>query len=86
MKAALCRDHAVSVRYRQGGETCRPGPRAANRPLKHLLQEAGVPPWERPSLPLIYVGERLAAVADYWVCAPCGAVGDEPGLRIAWRS
>jgi tRNA(Ile)-lysidine synthase len=86
VKAVMCRENVISVRYRQGGETCRPGPRAANRPLKQLLQEAGVPPWERQVLPLIYVGERLAAVADYWVCAPCGAEGDEPGLRIAWCS
>lgn len=86
VKAALCRQQAVTVRYRQGGEHCRPGPRAAERTLKHLLQEAGVPPWERERLPLIFVGDRLAAVADYWVCAPCGADGDEPGLRIAWQS
>ena len=85
VKAALCREQAITVRYRQGGERCRPGPRAANRPLKHLLQEAGVPPWERERLPLIYVGGQLAAVANYWVCAPCGAEGDEPGLRIAWQ-
>ena len=61
VKAALCRSRPVTVRYRQGGEECRPGPQAANRPLKKLLQEADVPPWERERIPLIYVGERLAA-------------------------
>ncbi|OQX03010.1 MAG: hypothetical protein BWK73_40830, partial [Thiothrix lacustris] len=30
--------------------------------LKHLLQEWGVPPWERERLPLVYVGERLVWV------------------------
>lgn len=82
LKAALCRGETVTVRYRRGGEVCRPGPRAASRPLKKLFQEAGVPPWERETIPLIYVGERLAAVGDYWVCAPCQASGDEAGLRI----
>lgn len=82
VKMSLCRQQGVTVRFRQGGEECRPGPQAASRTLKNLLQEAGVPPWERERLPLIYVGEQLAAVADYWVCAPCQAQGDEEGLGI----
>jgi len=82
VKTALCRQQPVTVRYRQGGEECQPGPRAATRPLKKLLQEAGVPPWEREMLPLIYVGDRLAAVAGYWVCAPCQASDGEDGLHI----
>jgi tRNA(Ile)-lysidine synthase len=85
VKAALCRAQGVVVRYRQGGEECRPAPLAATRPLKKLLQEAAVPPWDRERLPLIYVGGRLAAVAGYWICAPCQASADEEGICFEWR-
>lgn len=85
IKRELCAERNISVRYRRGGERCRPAPRAPLRPLKKLLQERGVPPWRRERLPLIYVGDELAAVADLWVCAPFHAQADDPGLRIEWR-
>ncbi len=71
----------VTVRTRRGGETCLlPG--RGHHKLKKLLQEAGVPPWERERLPLIYVGDELAAVADRWICEPFTAREDELGWRI----
>lgn len=82
VKAALCRHQPITVRYRQGGEECQPAPHAATRPLKKMLQEAGVPPWERERIPLIYVGGQLAAVVGYWMCAPYQASGDEEGIRF----
>ena len=80
VKRELCRPGAVTVRYRRGGESCRVAQHGANRPLKKLLQEIGMPPWERERLPLIYIDEQLAAVVGYWVCAPCQAGKDEAGL------
>lgn len=59
---------AVSVRFRRGGERCRLRGRAHSRALKTLLQEAGVPPWERDRIPLLYVGDRLREVIGYWLC------------------
>jgi tRNA(Ile)-lysidine synthase len=85
VKHALCRPGAVTVRYRRGGETCRIARHGANRPLKKLLQEIGMPPWERDHLPLIYIDEQLAAVPGYWVCTPCQAGADEAGLVFEWR-
>lgn len=73
------------VRSRRGGERCRPQGRAHSQTLKKLLQEAGVPPWWRDRLPLIYCGEQLAAVADLWVCEGFGAGVDEPGWVLHWR-
>ncbi len=72
----------LTVRWRTGGERCRLPGRRHHHKLKKLLQAAGVPPWERRRLPLIFVGEELAAVADRWVCAPFAAGDGEPGLRI----
>lgn len=59
----------LTVRFRRGAERCRPQGRAHSQSLKKLLQEAGVPPWERERVPLLYAGERLVAVVGYWACA-----------------
>lgn len=52
----------VTVRFRQGGESVYLPERGGQHSLKHLLQEWGVPPWERERLPLVYVGERLVCI------------------------
>lgn len=52
----------VTVRFRQGGEIMQLPYRSGSHSLKHLLQEAGIPPWQRERLPLIYVGERLVNI------------------------
>jgi tRNA(Ile)-lysidine synthase len=72
----------VTLRFRQGGESCLLAGRGHHHKLKKLFQEAGIPPWERSHLPLIYVGEELAAVADKWVCAPFQAHNDEAGINF----
>ncbi len=56
------------LRYRRGGERCRPSGRQHSQSLKKLLQEYGVEPWLRDRLPLLYVNGELAAVGDYWAC------------------
>lgn len=53
---------AVSVRFRQGGEVMWIPYRGGHRSVKHLMQEAGIPPWQRERLPLIYVQERLVMI------------------------
>ena len=58
----------LHLRFRQGGERCRPIGRAHSQTLKRLLQEYGMEPWLRQSLPLIYSDNQLVAVADLWVC------------------
>jgi tRNA(Ile)-lysidine synthase len=72
----------VSVRPRVGGEMCRLAGNRYRRSLKKLLQESAVPPWERARLPLLYVGEDLAAVGDRWVCEPYAALASEPSVRL----
>lgn len=79
-----CASARVAVRFRRGGERCRPAGRAHGQALKKLLQDAGVPPWRRARMPLIYLGEELAAVGDLWVCAGFEAGPGEPGWLIRW--
>lgn len=57
----------VTVRYRQGGEALRPHGDRHTRELRDLFQQAAVPPWERPRVPLVEAGGRLVAVADKWL-------------------
>lgn len=77
-------DGAVSVRWRAGGERFVPAGRGVTRPLKKLFQEWRVPPWERPYVPLVYVGERLAAVAGRCVADGFAAAPGEPALELTW--
>lgn len=85
LKADLPHGGAVTIRFRQGGERCRPAGRRETHALKKLLQERGVPPWQRARMPLIYVDGQLAAVADLWACEPFASAAGEPGLRIEWQ-
>ncbi len=85
LAAALRGREPVTVRFRCGGERCRPAGRRHAWDLKRLLQESGIPPWERDRIPLVYLGRALAAVGDLWVCEPFAARASEQGLVLSWR-
>jgi tRNA(Ile)-lysidine synthase len=74
----------LRVRTRVGGERLRLPGHAHRRELKKLLQEAHIVPWWRDRLPLFFVGDTLAAVADLWIDARYAAAPNEDGLRILW--
>lgn len=84
LAARYC-DQALVIKPRSGGEKCRPVSRDHHHDLKKLFQEAHITPWDRARLPLIYVGDQLAAVADRWVCHEFSAHADEPGYLISWH-
>ncbi len=58
----LPKEGSVTVRNRSGGELIKLGEPAFHKAVKKLLQESSVPPWQRDSIPLLYVNDRLAAV------------------------
>jgi len=70
---------------RCGGEKLAlPGrPRKA---LKQLLQEADIPPWQRETLPLLWIGERLAWVPGIGVAAEFVCAEGEAGWEVIWES
>ncbi len=74
----------ISVRYRLGGERCRLSGRSGTHELKKLLQEAGILPWLRERIPLIYIGGELAAVAGLWVCEPFAGREGGDNIRLIW--
>ena len=59
-------DATVQVRARIGGERIVLPGRTHSHQLKHVLQEHGLPPWERARLPLLFAtdGTLLAAGTD----------------------
>ena len=74
----------ISIKGRAGGERCKPQGRSKSQKLKKLFQEYGVPPWVRDRVPLVYVGDQLAAVSDLWVCEDFVAKQDERGIVLNW--
>jgi tRNA(Ile)-lysidine synthase len=63
-------DPPLVVRFRRGGESLRLAGGGPTRELRDLFQEAGIPPWQRSRLPLVFEphesGDTLIAVADLW--------------------
>lgn len=74
----------LHIRYRQGGERCKPAGRNHSQTLKKLLQEYALEPWLRDDLPLVYSGDTLVAVGDLWVCSGYAAEAGEQGLHLRW--
>jgi tRNA(Ile)-lysidine synthase len=75
----------AEVRLRAGGEKLQPDALRPQRTLKNLLREAGVPPWQRARLPLVYVADRLAWAAELGADAAFQAAPGKPGWLISWR-
>jgi tRNA(Ile)-lysidine synthase len=76
----------LRVHYRNGGERIRPEGDAHHRDLRKLFQQRGVFPWYRNWVPLLFIGDRLAAVAGMWMSGEVAAGKNEPGWAISWSS
>ena len=76
----------ATVRFRRGGESLRLSGGAHTRELRDLLQEAGVPPWERSRLPLVFdAGGALLAVADLWISENGAELFARASARLDWH-
>ncbi|MDO3384497.1 tRNA lysidine(34) synthetase TilS [Gilvimarinus sp. SDUM040013] len=85
---ALARQHlerAVMVNWRSGSERCQPAGRRHSQTLKRLLQEYQLPPWLRARLPLVYIDNELAAVANLWVCEAFAANPGDEAVILQWQ-
>jgi tRNA(Ile)-lysidine synthase len=76
--------HKLRIASRQGGERFKPDLARPTRTLKHLLQEANMPPWLRERLPLIYLDDTLAVVPNIGVDCMMQASEQEIGLVVSW--
>jgi len=77
---------SLSVRLRSGGERLQPDPKRPRRTLKNLFQEAGIPPWARERLPLLFRGDDLVWVPGLGIDARFQASPGSQGLVPEWRS
>jgi tRNA(Ile)-lysidine synthase len=75
----------IQVRFRSGGERCRPPGRGHSKSLKKLYQEMGIPPWMRERLPLVFVGEQLVAVGDLLYCISSESQSGSAGISLRWE-
>ncbi len=77
-------DELLSVRFQVApGVMLKPVGRVGSRRLKKLLQEYGVPSWQRGRIPILYYGEQVALVAGLFVCD--GFLAPEEGVAWEWR-
>ncbi|MEO7432450.1 MAG: tRNA lysidine(34) synthetase TilS [Dokdonella sp.] len=75
----------LHVRFRRGGESLRLDAGGHTRELRDLFQEAGIPPWQRGRLPLVFERDGgLLAVADLWVSEAGFALFGARGARLEW--
>ncbi len=93
LRAEVLAGGSLLVQFRQGGEQFRPVGRSHSQELKKLLQQAGIPPWERDRLPLLYSppaptlppqgggSEPLLAVVGLGVAAEYAAAPGERGWQ-----
>jgi tRNA(Ile)-lysidine synthase len=77
-----CVGDELEVRFRGGGERLRPHGRRETHRLKKLLQDEGIVPWMRASIPLLYADGRLVAVGDLWVEHSAWSAS---GLAVRWQ-
>ena len=80
-------DAPMQVGARQGGERIRLAGRSHSHALKHVLQDLGVPPWDRVRLPLLYGahGDVLAA-GDRVYSGAFAAWLHAREARLAWSA
>jgi tRNA(Ile)-lysidine synthase len=83
-RGGLPADLRWTIRFRQGGESLRPHPGRPRKRLKDLCQEAGIVPWMRDRLPLVFVDGRLAAIGDLWMDADIALPPGAASLRPHW--
>lgn len=67
---------------REGGERIRLKQNSTHRSLKNLLQEAGMPPWQRDCVPLLWCEGQLVWADGIGFDVDYLAKADEPGVML----
>ncbi|MGZ5115333.1 MAG: tRNA lysidine(34) synthetase TilS [Burkholderiales bacterium] len=79
------RSEVVTIRARAGGERLQCDADHPRRTVKNLLQEAGVPAWERARLPFIYCGNTLVCIPGLGVHHLYQASAEEAAISPTWQ-
>ncbi|MGY1457431.1 tRNA lysidine(34) synthetase TilS [Luteimonas sp. A534] len=79
-------DQPMHAHSRRGGERLHLRGREHSHALKHLLQDAGLPPWLRARMPLLSDAHgQLLAAGDRLLAAPLDDWLDARDARLHWR-
>jgi tRNA(Ile)-lysidine synthase len=70
----------IEIRFRVGGEEFQW--HGLTKKLKKLMQDWGIPPWQREKIPLLYLDNQLAAVIGYAIAD--NFYSEEEGLTL-WQ-
>lgn len=85
LEGATGLDAPLFAHARQGGERIRLPGRTHSHALKHVLQEIGVPPWQRARLPLLSTADgAVQAAGDLTLSADLDAWLRARSARLAW--
>jgi len=76
---------ALMVQPRPSGGLFRPSGSAHRRDLRKWLQERGVLPWMRESLPVVLAGHEIVAVGDLGYGGALAAAPGEESWVIEWH-
>ena len=82
---AFAKKNRLEIRLRSGGERFQPDARRPRRTLKNLFQEAGIPPWQRERLPLLFCGDQLVWVPGLGIDVRYQAGVKDLGWLPQWR-
>jgi tRNA(Ile)-lysidine synthase len=75
----------LEVTVRPAGASFRPAGGAHRRELRKWLQERGVLPWLRATLPCICVGDEIVAIGDLACGGGFAAAPGEAAWRVVWH-
>lgn len=78
-------DEVVTIRFGVDSVRSCPTDRPGYRPLSKRMHERRIPPWLRQRIPLIYFGDKLAAVAGYWTEKGFAADSGKTGWSVTWE-
>jgi len=74
----------LTISFVHQNPTCVPDYRQHSRPLKKIMQELAIPPWQRKRIPFLFVDDQLAAVIGHFVCKPFLADSDQRKINVHW--
>lgn len=74
----------VTISFCHNNPVCKPDFRNHSRPLKKVLQELNIPPWQRKRVPFLYYDDVLVAAIGYFVCKVFLPSRYESSIIVTW--
>jgi tRNA(Ile)-lysidine synthase len=79
---AKIKDKKLMISNRKGGENFKPDLKRPTKKIKQLLQESDLPPWDRESLPIIFIAKDVVYLPNFGVDVKYQPKPKEAGLEV----